>query len=69
MPHHGTNNLLLRFIANYIFSPISNFFLRLYLRWGTTYEFNHEEFYENNKEIMDRLGSDYDEDGIPYWEK
>lgn len=22
-----------------------------------------------NKELLERLGSDYDEDGIPYWEK
>ena len=22
-----------------------------------------------NKELLDRLGSDYDEDGVPYWEK
>lgn len=22
-----------------------------------------------NKELLDRLGSDYDENGIPYWEK
>ena len=24
---------------------------------------------EKNKEILDRLGSDYDKDGIPYWDK
>lgn len=24
---------------------------------------------EENKELLERLGSDYDEDGIPYWEK
>lgn len=24
---------------------------------------------KNNKELLDRLGSDYDENGIPYWEK
>ena len=23
---------------------------------------------EDNKELMERLGSDYDENGIPYWE-
>jgi hypothetical protein len=23
----------------------------------------------NTDEVLDRLGSDYDEDGIPYWEK
>ena len=51
IPHHATNNLFLRFMANHIFSPISSFFLHLY------------------QEILDRLGSDYDEEGIPYWEK
>ena len=24
---------------------------------------------EKNKEILDKLGSDYDENGVPYWEK
>ena len=24
---------------------------------------------EKNKEILDRLGSDYDENGVPYWDK
>ena len=24
---------------------------------------------EKNKEVLDRLGSDFDEDGVPYWEK
>ena len=23
----------------------------------------------DNKELLERLGSDYDENGIPYWEK
>jgi len=27
------------------------------------------ESIERNKDILDRLGSDYDEDGKPYWEK
>jgi hypothetical protein len=27
------------------------------------------ESINRNKEILDRLGSDYDENGIPYWEK
>lgn len=68
IPHHATNNLFLRFIANHIFNPISYFFLHLYLKWGTTYEFDIEKF-KQNKELLDRLGSDYDENGIPYWEK
>lgn len=24
---------------------------------------------QEDKELLDRLGSDYDEDGIPYWDK
>ncbi len=24
---------------------------------------------KDNKELLDKLGSDYDENGIPYWEK
>lgn len=27
------------------------------------------ESIEKNKGILDRLGSDYDENGVPYWEK
>ena len=36
-PEHRTNILPLRWVANYIFEPISIFFLKLYMRWGTTY--------------------------------
>ena len=28
-----------------------------------------KESIEENSKILDRLGSDYDENGIPYWEK
>lgn len=28
-----------------------------------------EDMILKNKDILDRLGSDYDESGIPYWEK
>lgn len=28
-----------------------------------------EEIIETNKELLERLGSDYDENGVPYWEK
>ena len=27
-----------------------------------------EKAFEENKELLNRLGSDYDENGIPYWE-
>ena len=28
-----------------------------------------QEAIDDNKEILDALGSDYDENGVPYWEK
>ena len=28
-----------------------------------------EEIIETNKELLEHLGSDYDENGVPYWEK
>ena len=28
-----------------------------------------EKAFEENKELLERLGSDYDESGTPYWEK
>jgi hypothetical protein len=30
---------------------------------------NIEKAFEDNKELLDRLGSDYDKDGVAYWEK
>lgn len=36
-----------------------------YRWWGTYYEYNFSEF----TDVLNRIGSDYDEDGIPYWEK
>jgi hypothetical protein len=27
-----------------------------------------QEAFEKNKELLERLGSDYNEDGVPYWE-
>lgn len=27
-----------------------------------------ERVFKDNKELLDSLGSDYDEDGVPYWE-
>ena len=37
-----------------------------YSRWGKYYSM---EFDDGDIELMERLGSDYDENGIPYWEK
>jgi len=28
-----------------------------------------EAAFKENQEMLDRLGSDYDTDGVPYWEK
>ena len=28
-----------------------------------------ERVFKDNKELLDKLGSDYDESGRPYWEK
>ena len=27
-----------------------------------------QEAFEKNAELLERLGSDYNEDGVPYWE-
>lgn len=37
-----------------------------YRRWGTYYDISLDD---EDQEILDKLGSDYDENGIPYWEK
>lgn len=34
-----------------------------------TYKEYAEYIVKENEEILDKLGSDYDEDGIPYWNK
>jgi hypothetical protein len=36
-----------------------------YRWWGTYYIYDLSDC----KDILDRLGSDYDDDGIPYWEQ
>lgn len=28
-----------------------------------------QQAFEENKELLERLGSDYDENGIPYWDE
>lgn len=64
-PIHHTNILPLRWLANYVFSPIHHFFFKLYLKWGTSYQVIDWD----KDEVLKRLGSDYDESGTPYWEK
>ena len=41
-----------------------------YQRWGTTYSIDMDAWKIDleTQELLGRLGSDYDEDGIPYWE-
>ncbi len=34
-----------------------------------TYREYAEYIVKENEEILNKLGSDYDEDGVPYWEK
>lgn len=48
-----------------------NFIDKPYKKWGTTYEVDMEKWkeYMKNDPVFGKLGSDYDEDGIPYWEK
>jgi hypothetical protein len=59
-----------------VYSYISNRLYKPYFKWGTYYTINNmKEVMEelNNdpehQELMKRLGSDYDENGIPYWDK
>ena len=112
LPKHKTNNLLLRWFANYISSPFAYYFftkgLRIsfkhedkieqdleplmpkldyfmmhiyyriysiankpYEKWGTVYEVDMDAWTKTikNDPVLDKLGSDYDEDGVPYWDK
>lgn len=108
-PRHKTKILPLRWIANYIFEPISMYFfnkgLRLndlldsenipdnklaeiesemslyynlyhylgkpYTWWGTVYVVDMEKLREliDDMDLSGKNWDDYDEDGIPYWEK
>ena len=38
---------------------------------GSEYTFDEmmEMVFKDHKEVLDKLGSDYDENGIPYWDK
>jgi hypothetical protein len=47
---------------------LSNLFYKPYFKWGTMYEYSLTNIIKDD-EVLDRLGSDYDEDGISYWEK
>lgn len=40
---------------------------RPYMWWGTYYTIDFNRIKVDP--VLDKLGSDYDEDGIPYWEK
>ena len=45
-------------------------FFKPYRRWGTYYSLELDELIAGLKDdpVLDMLGSDYDEDGVPYWE-
>ena len=68
IPEHKTNILPLRWLANYIFEPISTIFLKLYLKWGTTYVFDEMYIEDFKKSMIGQKWDDYDEYGIPYWD-
>ena len=46
-------------------------FYKPYRRWGTYYSLELDQLIEGLKDdpVLDMLGSDYDEDGVAYWEK
>jgi hypothetical protein len=70
LDEYGNNGLIYKYHAkmwNYLDKP--------YRKWGTYYTLDLQamvDFWENDsefKELMKTLGSDYDEHGIPYWDK
>lgn len=50
---------------------LSNFFYKPYFKWGTVYKIDMDAWKKSikNDPVLDELGSDYDENGIPYWDK
>lgn len=67
-----------------IYGRISSIFYKPYFKWGTVYRLDMDAFRKSawgegidpdaidklkSDEVLGRLGSDYDENGIPYWEK
>jgi hypothetical protein len=45
-------------------------FFKPYRKWGTFYTIDLDAWKidAETQELLSRLGSDYDEDGVPYWE-
>lgn len=64
--NHGT--------AYKLHAKLSNFWYKPYLKWGTVYKLDFDvikKAWENDpehQELMKRL-TDYNENGIPYWEE
>lgn len=54
-----------------IYGRVSSIFYKPYFKWGTTYEVDMKSWSEfiKNDPVLDKLGSDYDENGVPYWDK
>ena len=52
------------------YSNVWHYLNKPYERWGTVYSIELDELIAGLKDdpVLDKLGSDYDEDGIPYWE-
>lgn len=47
-------------------SLVWKYFNKPYEKWGTYYMVDLD--YLKNDPVLEKLGSDYDEDGVPYWE-
>jgi hypothetical protein len=62
----SSNKFLYKFYVK-----LSYIFYKPYLKWGSTYKIDMDAWKESIKKdpVLDKLGSDYDEDGVPYWEK
>jgi hypothetical protein len=67
--HHGDHDDY--GLACRLHAYASSMFYKPYLKWGTIYKVDMKEWADSIKDdpVLDKLGSDYDENGIPYWEK
>jgi hypothetical protein len=52
-------------------SKVWHYFNKPYTWWGTYYVIDTDAWKidPDTQDLLGRLGSDYDEDGIPYWDK
>jgi hypothetical protein len=54
-----------------LYGFIWSFTNKIYMRWGTYYKMNLNSAINKIQTdiLLEKLGSDYDENGIPYWEQ